>query len=132
MNVFVDTSALYATLDTSDPNYPAAVRIWRDLAEQRALAVCTNYVMLETIALAQRRLGIGALRLLQEDIVPILRIHWLGAEEHHAAMQALLTANRRQLSLVDCTSFDVMRHLGIRTVFAFDDHFAEQGFECLP
>ena len=39
---------------------------------------------------------------------------------------------RRQLSLVDCASFDIMRRLGLRDVFAFDPHFAEQGFRCLP
>jgi len=40
-----------------------------------------------------------------------------------------LTAARRQLSLVDCISFEVMRRRGIKTAFTFDDHFAEQGFE---
>lgn len=43
-----------------------------------------------------------------------------------------LTANRRQLSLVDCVSFTVMRERGIKTAFVFDDHFEEQGFECIP
>ena len=38
----------------------------------------------------------------------------------------------RQLSLVDCTSFVVMRQIGIDDVFAFDRHFAEQGFTVLP
>jgi predicted nucleic acid-binding protein len=36
------------------------------------------------------------------------------------------------LSLVDCTSFQVMRQLGIDTAFAFDEHFAEQHFTCIP
>jgi predicted nucleic acid-binding protein len=45
---------------------------------------------------------------------------------------ALLTANRRQLSLVDCVSFEMMRRLGIKTAFTYDRHFSEQGFECLP
>ncbi|MDP2857839.1 MAG: VapC toxin family PIN domain ribonuclease, partial [Bacillota bacterium] len=45
---------------------------------------------------------------------------------------ALLTAGRRNLSLVDCVSFDVMRRLGMEKAFAFDAHFAEQGFQCMP
>ncbi|RME55690.1 MAG: VapC toxin family PIN domain ribonuclease, partial [Caldilineae bacterium] len=40
-------------------------------------------------------------------------------------------ANRRGLSLVDCTSFVVMQQLGIDTAFAFDNHFKEQGFTLL-
>ena len=45
---------------------------------------------------------------------------------------ALLTANRRQLSLVDCISFEMMRRLEIKTAFTHDRDFAERGFECLP
>ncbi|MEI6809693.1 MAG: hypothetical protein WCN95_13310, partial [bacterium] len=33
---------------------------------------------------------------------------------------------------VDCVSFEVMRRLGLRNVFAFDNHFAEQGFLVRP
>jgi predicted nucleic acid-binding protein len=132
MNVFVDTSALFATLDYDSQDHALAVQVWRDLAEQRADVVSTNYVILETVALSQNRLGMGAIRLLEDDVTPLVHIHWLGAMEHQAAMRVLLTANRRQLSLVDCTSFDAMRRLGIRTAFAFDEHFAEQGFACMP
>ncbi len=44
---------------------------------------------------------------------------------------ALLAANRRQLSLVDCVSFVVCRQRQLEQVFAFDTHFSEQGFFCL-
>jgi predicted nucleic acid-binding protein len=37
----------------------------------------------------------------------------------------------RDLSLVDCVSFEIMRDLGIATTFSFDDHFAQQGFRRL-
>ena len=47
-------------------------------------------------------------------------------------MAAVLSAGRRRLSLVDCVSFDVMTRLGIDVCFAFDAHFREQGFRCIP
>ena len=47
---------------------------------------------------------------------------------HRSGVGALLSASRRDLSLVDCVSFEVMRTSGINTVFAFDKHFNEQGF----
>ncbi|WP_051276324.1 Uma2 family endonuclease [Desulfovirgula thermocuniculi] len=36
------------------------------------------------------------------------------------------------LSPADCAFFATARRLGIKTVFTFDRHFAEQGFTCLP
>lgn len=44
-------------------------------------------------------------------------------------MTAVLTADRRGLSITDCISFKVMRRRGIRAAFTFDRHFREQGFE---
>jgi uncharacterized protein len=64
--------------------------------------------------------------------VPLLNVYWVQPERHNLVVTALLSANRRQLSLVDCTSFVVMRELRIDRVFAFDHHFAEQGFTLLP
>ena len=50
----------------------------------------------------------------------------------HAHGRHVVGAGRRALSLVDCVSFATMHDLGIHDVFAFDEHFAEQGFACLP
>ena len=132
MSTFVDTSAFYAVLAENDINHTPALDAWRDLAATMADVSCTNYVLLETTALLQHRLGIASVRAFQEEIVPVLHVQWLSADDHRAAVQALLISGRRNLSLVDCTSFDTMRRLGIRTAFTFDQHFAEQGFDCLP
>ena len=34
-------------------------------------------------------------------------------------------------SAVDCVSIEVMRRNGIQTVFAYDEHFRESGFQIL-
>jgi predicted nucleic acid-binding protein len=59
----------------------------------------------------------------------VVSVHWVLEQDHAAAVSALLTADRRRLSLVDCCSFQVMRRLGVRRALAFDQHFAEHGFE---
>jgi predicted nucleic acid-binding protein len=43
-------------------------------------------------------------------------------------MATLLAASRRQLSLVDCASFEVMRRGELQRAFAFDKHFRERRF----
>jgi predicted nucleic acid-binding protein len=92
----------------------------------------TNYVLVETFAVLQRKFGLHVIRALQESVFPLLNVHWVSPDIHAAAIGLVLGFNRRQLSLVDCTSFETMRRLGIRKVFAFDPHFSEQGFETLP
>jgi len=61
-----------------------------------------------------------------------LEIHWIDDFLHRQAVNALLIANKRNLSLVDCASFNTMRQLSIRKTFTFDRHFVEQGFVSLP
>lgn len=131
MSVFVDTSAFLAVLNREDVHHPTAKVIWQRLLQHDEPLVCSNYVLVETLALLQNRLGMAAVRAFQQAVTPLLHIEWISPVAHHAAAAALLTANRRALSLVDCTSFEVMRAHGITQVFAFDPHFDEQGFERL-
>ena len=128
MRVFVDTSAFFAYVNRNDQNHLSAKEIFTWLIREQAKLICTNYVLLETVALLQNRLGMLVVKDFQESVVPLLRIEWVDEELHQASVAALLTANRRHLSMVDCTSFTAMRRLGIGTVFAFDQHFVEQGF----
>lgn len=131
MNVVVDTSAFLALLDASEQNHEHAERIWRQLIEQDALLFCTSFVLVETTALVQNRLGLSQLRAFHENVFPFLRVLWVDAALYNAGMTTLLTANRRRLSLVDCVTFAAMRQTGLNTAFAFDTHFSEQGFELL-
>jgi uncharacterized protein len=132
MSLFVDTSALMAVLDTDDQNHAAAAALWQDVVTTDTSLVGTNYILLEAFALIQNGLGMEAVRTFYEDLAPLLRIEWIDAELHARAVAALLTAGRRQLSLVDCASFETMRSAGISQAFTFDRHFAEQGFDCQP
>ncbi|MCP4655524.1 MAG: type II toxin-antitoxin system VapC family toxin [bacterium] len=132
MTVFIDTSALYAVLDKADGNHPAAVQTWTRLLSGDEVVLTTNYVLVETSALVQSRLGMKAVRTLNVDVVPALALEWLSPADHFAAVFVVQAADRRRLSLVDCTSFLVMRRLGLDSVFTFDRHFAEQGLAVIP
>ena len=128
-DVFCDTSALFAVLDRDSEGHTEAAKSWQALVSGDMRLVTTNYIAVEMTALLQRRIGIEAVRRFQLDMLPVIDVEWIDQITHDRAMQTLLTANRRQLSLVDCASFDTMRRLGITIAFQFDQHFTEQGFE---
>lgn len=132
MSVFVDTSALYAAFDRDDEFHSAARDAWGRLLADEPILMTTSYVLVESFALVQNRLGIPAVRTLHDDVVSVLEVQWVTPEDHRGGVEAMIAADRRGLGLVDCTSLGVMQRLGVRTAFAFDRHFAERGFTLLP
>lgn len=132
MPVFIDTSALLAVLNANDQFHKPARDVWIRIIEEDQLLISTNYILLETITILQHRFGMDAVRLFQTGVYPMLRIEWIGEEVHDKGISALFAANRKELSLVDCTSFEVMRQIGVQSVFTFDHHFKEQGFSVIP
>ncbi len=132
MALFIDTSAVLAVLDPEEEHHHAACGAWAALQERNEALFSSNYVLVETVALLQRRVGLLAVRALQAEMAPLFHVHWVDEALHERALAALLAANRRRLSLVDWVSFEVMRRLGLDTAFAFDADFTDQGFRCVP
>ena len=91
-----------------------------------------EYVVVETTALVQRRLGLGPLRRFVDDLLPLVEIVWVDETLHVEAREALLAGGRQTVSLVDWTSFLVMRRHGVRRAFTFDPDYATEGFEVIP
>lgn len=131
MTVFIDTSAFYALLDREDAHHRRAKKAWIQLLNDDNALVTSNYIVIECSALIQNRLGMEALRSYHEDVLPLVNVEWIDEALHRSGVSALLAATRRKLSLVDCLSFEIMRKEGIKTTFAYDAHFEEQGFRSL-
>lgn len=131
MSVFIDTSAFLAIINAKDNQHQPAATIWKSLIENEKNLISSSYVLAETVALIQNRLGMEAVKQFQEHIVPLLQIIWISETEYQSGISTVLESGRRKLSLVDCTSFAIMRNHGIHHVFCFDLHFAERGFEVL-
>ncbi len=132
MSVFVDTSALYALLVRTEEDHSEVAAAFRRLLEQGRTPITTNYVLVETAALLQHRFGLSAVHDLQGRIVPLLRIRWIGEDLPRRAVERLFKADRRRLSLVDCTSFAVMEAEGMREVLALEADFERQGYRVIP
>lgn len=132
MVIFVDTSALFALINSNDEFHQQANDQWKLLLKKKDSLFSNNYVILESISLIQRRYGMEWIHALQTEVLSLIEIAWVDEIQHQAAVNTFLKSNRRQLSLVDCSSFETMRRLGIETVFTFDEHFHEQGFNVIP
>ncbi len=128
MSVFIDTSVLIAFLDEDDPRHSECRAAWEHGVLAADGFVTTDYVFLEAVSVAQRRWGLAAVRALVDEFFPLVHVEPVAPGDRDAAVSALLAAERRQPSLVDCVSFAVMRRLRIRDYLALDPHFDEQGF----
>ncbi|PKO05108.1 MAG: VapC toxin family PIN domain ribonuclease [Chloroflexi bacterium HGW-Chloroflexi-3] len=132
MSIFIDTSAFLAILNKEDHFHQIAKRTWEEVNLSEEYLICSNYVIIETISLLQKRFGIEALRIFENEVRPIIDIIWIDQTIHHAGMVVVLTTNQRKLSLVDCTSFEILRNIHVEKVFTLDSHFSEQGFNIIP
>lgn len=132
MTVFADTSALYALFDRDDAGHPRAAAAWGQLLAAGRPVLTSNYVLVETTALLQRRIGLAAVHDLDEHIVPLMTVRWVTEELHRRATSRLFREDQRGLSLVDCTSFVMMEAEAVRDAFALDEDFSAAGFRLLP
>jgi predicted nucleic acid-binding protein len=129
---FIDTSAFFALLDADDAHQARAHAHLQETLAAGIDLLTHEYVVVESTALIQRRLGLGALRRFVNDLLPLVEVAWIDPALHVEAREALLAAGRRTISLVDWTSFIVMRRHGVRSAFTFDPDFGAEGFEVAP
>lgn len=132
MSLFADTSGLYALLVRSEREHEAVAAAFRRAAQGGRRLVTSNYVLLETAALLQHRIGLNPVRDLQTRIVPVLDVHWVSAVTHERAVERLFRLDRRRVSLVDAVSFTVMELEGLTRALSLDEDFAAAGFEVVP
>jgi len=131
--IFVDSSGLYALADHRDPSRVAAERCVAGLVKSGVILILTDYIIDEACTLAKARGGgYGALRLLEiVDHSEAFRMIWIGEERFEAAKSFFRKHADHGYSFTDCTSFVVMRDLGIHEVLTTDRHFTEAGFRLL-
>ena len=129
MATLIDTSALFALLSHRDDHHRAAAETFAELGRADDL-LTHNYVVVETTALVERRLGHEDVRKLHTHLLQPIEVAWVDPEAHALAVSARLATAR--VSFVDRVSFELMRRLQIERAFAFDRDFAAEGFEVVP
>lgn len=129
--VFVDTGAWYALVDRKDPVHGIAVEF---LNSNTIPLVTTNFILDETVTLINKRLGwkiaseVGGR--LRDGLSAGLTI--VSDKDEDAAWAIFLKYRDSGFSYTDCTSFAVMKRLGLDTAFTFDAHFAVMNFNVVP
>ena len=117
----MDTSIWYAAADTGDPSNARAKAILKS-GEQ---LVTTDHVLVEVWTLLQYRIrGDAAARFWDGMRNGVAAIEPVGMADLEAAWQVGLSFGTQDFSIVDRTSFAVMRRLGIERVASLEDRFA--------
>jgi predicted nucleic acid-binding protein len=121
MSLFVDTSIWYAAADSSDRSNALAKAV---LQAGEAL-VTSDHVLVETWTLLHHRLRPRAAEKFWDGLRSgIASIEPVGLADLEAAWNIGLSRHDQDFSIVDRTSFAVMRRLGIDRVASLDEHFA--------
>lgn len=135
--LFVDTSAWMAILDSGDVGHRRAVSFQGEIAGTCSLIV-TNYILDELYTLVLMDLGhLKAVEIKHKldalAAAKILEVVWVDRGLSDAGWTIFERFNRdKAWSFTDCVSYAVMRGRGIREVFSFDHHFEQMGFLRLP
>ena len=129
--VFVDTSAWYAYADTTDSNHAAVINA---LEKWDGRLITSNFVFDEILTLLTARASYsiavrtGAI-LRESGVVRMIRI---ASEDEEEAWSLFQRQSDKGYSFTDCTSFVLMRRLGLHTAITLDAHFLQAGFSVLP
>jgi predicted nucleic acid-binding protein len=119
---------LLALSDLDDPYHPRAVREFEHLTQSGQVLWLHNYIVVETIALLQNRIGMKAVRDFLQSL-PRFEMEWVSPELHHEAQEELARRESRGVSFVDIVSFLSMRRRDAVSAFTFDSDFANEGFQ---
>ena len=126
--VFVDTSGFYAFLDGTDPFHAQARELFLRASAERWQLFTSSYVVHESWALIQARLGWAAVEDWLDTLLPMCEIVWVDETLHRLGMARARQARERRLSLTDCVSFEVMTSRNCSEAVADDEHFRKLGY----
>ena len=128
MKVFADTSGLFALMVHNDYMHVRAKLNFEYFALKKAQLLTSSFVLVETVALLQRRVSIESVNDFSLRIFPLLDIIWADEYWYSRAIQRLLAHKHKDVSLVDSLSFEIMEAQEISCAFTFDKHFEDHGF----
>ena len=126
----MDTSAFLAIKNRRDTLHNDAVTIKGRLLDAGVWLLTTDYVLDESYTIIRLRAGHRAAVEFGEELRAsrLVRIEYLTLDAIEEAWTLFKRFKDKEFSFTDCTSFALMRRLGLREALAFDGHFTQAGF----
>jgi uncharacterized protein len=131
--VFGDASFFFGLAAKRDIVHEDATRTFSGLLRANRQIVTTDYVLDETLTLVKARTNPAtALALLDRiESSRAIAVEFIHPERYESAKLFFRKHADHGYSFTDCTSFVVMRDLGITEALTTDRHFVEAGFKAL-
>ena len=128
--VFIDTSAFKALFDFGDEFHEKSVKILESCQKTEKLLITSNFILDETFTLFRAFLGKPAAVEFKKDLIELksVSLKRIFLKDEIAAWKFFVNLPGRGVSFTDCTSFALMKRLGVKEVFAFDEDFKKAGF----
>ena len=131
MKAFLDTSGFYALVSSTDKFHVNARDAYESLILDDVPLYTSSYVLVESIALIQRRLGYSVLKAFVESVTEVFSIIWVGEKIHRDAWALVEQRQGREFSFVDATTILIAKEIDAHVV-TFDDSFKKVGIKTLP
>jgi len=131
MRIFIDTCAFIALINISDEFHSTASDLFTKAVESDEEFFTSNYVILETIFLLQRELGLSAVNDFKKFMLPVINVIWIDEKIHNDSLNNLIAAEKRKISLTDYSSFHILDTFKLDMIFTFDKHFKEKAYKFL-
>jgi predicted nucleic acid-binding protein len=130
-SIFLDTVGLLALWDRSDQWHQAAAQAFEKFSAERASLYTSSLVFLECANAAARRPYRTAVAALWREMKAVGRVFHPSENLWEEARSDYERGIVGGPGIVDLTSFQAMRHLGIDRAFTNDRHFRIAGFQVL-
>lgn len=133
--VFIDTSAFLALYIQNDDFHERAVDCLMFLNLNQVNFITSNFIIDETYTFLRSNWGkktaLGFADLLADNS-QFIKIDRVSIDDEKTAFKYFETLDGRGVSFTDCTSFAMMKRIGIETAYTFDRDFERAGFKIIP
>jgi predicted nucleic acid-binding protein len=132
--LFANASFFVAYHNSKDVNHQAARDLAREFEGRPVLLVTTDYIFDEVMTVllvrGNKNLAIQAGRAIIKD--PNIEILRIDEDLFNEAWEIFQSFEDKEWSFTDCTSYVLMKKLGIGTGISFDKHFKQFGVQAIP
>ncbi|WP_417913395.1 type II toxin-antitoxin system VapC family toxin [Candidatus Electronema sp. TJ] len=131
-NLFADTSGWGCLIDATQKHHALAAAIYRNIRQQQARLITTNYIITELAALMSSPLHLPRPSIIAflEGIKtsPYVAVIHIDQTLDEQVWRLYKQRTDKDWSLVDCASFVVMKERGITESLTTEHHFEQAGF----